>query len=85
MGGEEFAIVSALLDKAEVLSVANRILKDITNIKIDGFESMLTASIGIYIGKISSAADVEKHLSKADAQMYNAKMNGKNRISFSLE
>lgn len=85
LGGEEFAVISASLDKAEVLSAANRILKDITNIKIEDFNSMLTASIGVYIGKISSAADVEKHLSKADAQMYDAKMNGKNRISFSFE
>lgn len=85
MGGEEFAIVSALFDKAGVLSVTNKILKDITNIKIDGFDSMLTASIGVYIGKISSAADVEKHLSKADSQMYEAKTGGKNRISFSFE
>lgn len=85
MGGEEFAVVSSLFDKAEALSVANKILKDITNIKIEGFNSMLTASIGVYVGKISSAADVEKHLSKADAQMYDAKMSGKNRICFSFE
>lgn len=85
MGGEEFAVVSASFDKAEALSVANKILKDITNIKIEGFNSMLTASIGVYIDKISSAADVEKHFSKADAQMYDAKMSGKNRICFSFE
>lgn len=85
LGGEEFGVISASFDKAEVLSVANRILKDITNIKIENFNSMLTASIGVYIDKISSAADVEKHLSKADAQMYDAKTNGKNRISFSFE
>lgn len=85
MGGEEFATVSASLGKAEIISASNEILKNITNIKIEGFDSMLTASIGIYTGKISSAEDVEKHLSKADAQMYKAKMGGKNRISFSFE
>ena len=85
LGGEEFAIVSSSFGKTELLSSANQILKDITNIKIDGLNTMLTASIGIYKGKISSAADVEKHLSKADAQMYNAKANGKNRVSFSFE
>lgn len=85
LGGEEFAIVSSSLDKAGILSVSNKILKDITNIKIEKLESMLTASIGVYIGKISSAEDVETHLSKADAQMYNAKTSGKNRISFSFE
>lgn len=84
MGGEEFAIVSAVFDKAGILNIANKILKDITNIKIDGFNAMLTASIGVYIGKISSADDVEKHLSKADARMYDAKLGGKNRISFSF-
>lgn len=85
LGGEEFAIVSSSLDKAKSLSVSNKILKDITNIKIDGLDSMLTASIGVYIGKISSATDVEKHLSKADVQMYDAKKKGKNRISFLFE
>lgn len=85
MGGEEFAAVSCALGKAEILSVANEILKNITNIKIEELDSMLTASIGIYTGKISSAEDVEKHLSKADAQMYEAKTSGKNRISFSFE
>ncbi len=84
MGGEEFAIVSAVFDKAGILNIANKILKDITNIKIDGFNTMLTASIGVYIGKISSVDDVEKHLSKADARMYDAKLGGKNRISFSF-
>lgn len=85
MGGEEFAIVSSSLDKAGILSVSNKILKDITNIKIEKLDSMLTASIGVYIGKISSAEDVETHLARADAQMYNAKTSGKNRISFSFE
>lgn len=85
LGGEEFAAVGSYLGKSEILSAANEILKNITNIKIEGINSMLTASIGIYSGKISSAEDIEKHLSKADTQMYEAKMNGKNRISFLFE
>lgn len=84
MGGEEFVIVCPVLDKAGVLTLANEILKEITNVKIPGLNTMLTASIGVHISNIQSEDDINLLITKADVEMYKAKTGGKNRISFSF-
>lgn len=84
MGGEEFVVFCKAIGKPEALKLANQILKDISNIKIDGFDGMLTASIGVHIEALKSEDSIDGLLVKADNAMYDAKKQGKNRIVISL-
>ena len=59
-------------------------VKEITNVKIPGLNTMLTASIGVHISNIQSEDDINLLITKADMEMYKAKTGGKNRISFSF-
>ena len=84
MGGEEFVIWCRAIEKPEAVKLANTVLKDISNIKIDGLNTMLTASIGLHIQKAESEQDIESFLIEADKAMYESKNSGKNRITISL-
>ncbi|MGN1161546.1 MAG: GGDEF domain-containing protein [Candidatus Fimenecus sp.] len=84
MGGEEFVIWCRAIEKPEAVKLANTVLKDISNIKIEGLNIMLTASIGLHIQKAESERDIESFLVEADKAMYESKNSGKNRITISL-
>lgn len=84
MGGEEFVIWCRAIEKPEAVKLANTVLKDISNIKIEGLNTMLTASIGLHIQKAESERDIESFLVEADKAMYESKNSGKNRITISL-
>lgn len=84
MGGEEFVVFCSDIEKGDAFKLANQILKDISNIRIDGFDGMLTASIGLHIEIPNSVEDISRFLIEADNAMYDAKKQGKNRIVLSL-
>ncbi|MGN0569772.1 MAG: GGDEF domain-containing protein [Candidatus Fimenecus sp.] len=84
MGGEEFVVWCRAIEKPEAVKLANTVLKDISNIKIEGLNTMLTASIGLHIQKAESERDIEHFLVEADKAMYESKNSGKNRITISL-
>lgn len=83
LAGDEFAvIISGLTDDMDANSLAGRIL----NICSDGFACEqgvfpVSLSIGVAIFP-SDGANTEALINNADAAMYEAKIAGKNRISF---
>ncbi len=85
-GGDEFIVMLPSVNVETAQSIANRIIQNIRSIKsvyqLQGIN--VTASIGIteYNGKDSSKIknDVEAILRRADQAMYQAKINGKNRV-----
>jgi two-component system cell cycle response regulator len=85
-GGEEFAVVLPYADRRIGGMVAERILKSISTIhgKSDGATGMggITVSIGLAVCP-QDARDVQDLIHKADMAMYQAKKNGKNRVSYS--
>ena len=80
-GGDEFVIVCEdLRDTAEAVGVAERLIAGLrAPYFVDGHEIVLTVSAGIAVGGRGDDRGAEDLLSDADAAMYRAKENGKDR------
>ncbi|MEW9835703.1 GGDEF domain-containing protein [Mesorhizobium marinum] len=86
MGGEEFAILlDAPGSRAEAVAIGERILDAVGERPVtlaNGRTISVTASIGLAFSDDGRAACVDSLLSEADAALYRAKQNGRNRIEF---
>ena len=83
IGGDEFAVVVSDVDKgSDVQTICDQLLQVITEpYELSGRASSVTTSIGIAIFP-EDGGDVQTLLKHADAAMYRAKENGKNRYAF---
>lgn len=84
-GGEEFLIVTAQSDVNALLEHLQKTLHDINNIKLDRVKEKVSVSMGLYICEDDKNKSPEEFIEKADTQLYNAKQNEKNCISFNNE
>ena len=86
LGGDEFALVAHnAADREQLLVLAQRLIASLEQpLALSGGEVKLGVSIGIasYPGNGNSIEDL---LATADAAMYEAKHQGKNRACFSVE
>ncbi|WP_198517301.1 histidine kinase N-terminal 7TM domain-containing diguanylate cyclase [Vibrio sp. HA2012] len=81
-GGEEFCVICPNTEKEEAQLIAERLREHIE--KIDWTEYGIytqTASFGVCTGSRLADYTIEELLSRADAALYQAKSDGKNRIS----
>ena len=82
MGGDEFVVLLPGERCLAARNVAERILENVaaTPFMVDGRKHTVTSSIGLYVhdGTLSTPARV---LEQADAALYRAKHQGRNRIS----
>jgi len=76
-GGEEFIIILPNIERSEAIKAAERLRKAIEKSKCKGID--YTASFGVHRYQNGSP---EKFVSKADALLYQAKKDGKNRVAF---
>lgn len=76
MGGDEFSVI--LRDEKKILPLAEKIIDEFNRpLKIDGYEFLITASIGV--SRYPDDADnLVSLLRNADIAMYEAKQNGAN-------
>jgi diguanylate cyclase (GGDEF)-like protein len=83
LAGDEFMVIVPEVDSLEtVRSIAQRIRKALTRaMTIEGVEVQLTCSIGIALCP-DDAIDAERLFQNADAAMYQAKREGRNRYAF---
>ena len=83
MGGDEFTLIAAGLADTEAASfVAQRVQEVFQQaFQIDGRELFISASVGISVYPLDGR-EVPELLRNADAAMYEAKRQGKNRIVF---
>lgn len=81
IGGEEFAIVCFEKSKRSAEQLAERIRKDIesSNIKHQNQTFHLTASLGVAC--IEKNEDIDAILKKSDKALYQAKEQGRNRVT----
>lgn len=80
-GGEEFIILSAVRDEERTLEHIKGFLSDVEEYTKD-VNGGVTLSIGLCISDGNSKIDLNKLIGEADAELYNAKGNGKNCVSF---
>ncbi len=80
-GGEEFLVVISDCGRQEVLQSAERIRLAISGspVHASGAEITITASIGAASGQAEDASE-EQLIRLADAALYRAKRNGRNRV-----
>lgn len=78
IGGEEFAVILTQTDIEKADNYAERIRKEINQLEIDSVPAEITASLGV--SEIKDGDDSESLLKRADAALYEAKENGRNRV-----
>jgi len=80
-GGEEFVIMMALTDTAELISTADRLVKAVDAIEMrrNGEKLAISCSIGLAGMIPSKGVDKEKLLKAADKALYLAKDKGRNQ------
>jgi diguanylate cyclase (GGDEF)-like protein len=78
MGGEEFAVLLPDTDSTAAFELAERLRK---NVEVDRLEDIpgFTVSIGLASSAVSQPT-IEKLLAQADAALYAAKSEGRNRV-----
>lgn len=82
-GGEEFALFLPGKDSSSSLSIAERIRKVVGELRVSVEEGKAPLRVTISVGLASYPADGEDHhriLERADAALYEAKREGKNRV-----
>lgn len=82
VGGEEFLAVLPETDKAEALAVAERIRSSVAALHFDapGGAFRVTVSIGVETER-ADRSELPSLMKRADAALYRAKREGRNRIS----
>ena len=84
-GGEEFAAIVVDATLEDLQRIADRMFAALAELAIPrGDGGMLTISIGAANGMPLSPRDATEILQAADAELYAAKRNGRNRINVSL-
>jgi two-component system, cell cycle response regulator len=81
-GGEEFLMILPNCDLSNALIRANELREMVANTPVicDGVERSITMSMGVAVSKIDGKNDLEALLNQADAGLYAAKDNGRNRV-----
>ncbi len=81
-GGEEFGIIAAAMEQGEALLLAERLRKTIERAEFDynGKKLRVTVSIGVSAWERDMKNNVEELIRRADAALYRAKDEGRNRV-----
>jgi diguanylate cyclase (GGDEF)-like protein len=85
-GGEEFAFIAPMTDGDNALVLARKACEAIKALEIEHSESpygRLTISIGVAVVVPGEDGSIENLIARADAALYQAKANGRNRVVLS--
>lgn len=81
-GGEEFIVATAQKGAESLIVHLTEMLYDIETLDIEDIDHKITVSIGVCISDGPPTEDMVFYIDKADTQLYNAKNNGKNCVSY---
>ncbi len=81
-GGEEFAVIAPDTDLAGAVRAAERLRQRLEQTPVDTGAAPLpiTASLGVAVHQASRPLTAEQLIREADAYLYEAKRNGRNRV-----
>lgn len=79
-GGEEFALIFPAMSMTEAQAVCERIRIAITEIDCSDFAEGLQLSVSIGLAASSDCSHHEKLVTRADANLYQAKRSGRNQV-----
>lgn len=86
LGGEEFAIVLVDSDAGAAMRVADRIRQAIKQVKFPGEMGPFNVSVSIGVSEpLLTEASINDALERADAALYRAKRNGRDRVELAAE
>ncbi len=81
LGGEEFSILLPEADEKGACETAQRVLKAVSELKVEYEEKVITFTTSIGVAQISkNCEDLEMLMKQADEALYQAKHNGRNRL-----
>ena len=80
-GGEEFLAVIPDCSRKSADAVARRICEEVGSTIIENVGHPLTMSVGCYGGIPQAAEELDAYVNRADAAMYCAKDEGRNRVA----
>lgn len=83
-GGEEFLMVLPNCDLANAIMRGNQVREKIasTPVNCSGKERLISMSMGVAVSECIGKEELEGMLNQADAGLYAAKENGRNRIEY---
>lgn len=79
-GGEEFVVMGTVDDENVMLEHIKELLRAVEKTATKG-DCAVTLSVGVCISEANVKAELSELIKTADAELYNAKANGKNCIS----
>jgi diguanylate cyclase (GGDEF)-like protein len=80
LSGDEFALVLRTVDRAAVRSLAARVVDCFEqSFRVEGRELRMTTSVGVAVRE-GPDGDADRLIRRADAAMYEAKQQGRNRV-----
>lgn len=84
-GGEEFALILGGCDLETAIEIAEKLRKEAEGLGIlhpaSGCSSVLTLSVGVAVEDAPQTDDYSKLITQADAALYEAKADGRNRVA----
>jgi len=81
-GGEEFVVLLPLMDQAAAVAAAERLRQAVERVSVHG--RALTVSGGVVLDRVSTELDLTAMFQRADAALYDAKNQGRNRVLVGL-
>lgn len=82
IGGEEFCVIFEATELTQALALAESIRQQISQHEFNFEDQILSITLSIGITKFETEMTLSKALSQADAQLYEAKRLGRNRVSY---
>ena len=83
IGGEEFVLLMTDTNIEGALTILQRLLRGVSNLRLEGSKGFFTIELSAGLAEFVEGDTVDSLMERADRALYNAKAEGRNRISTS--